>query len=148
MTLMSIRPKTMYSQRVKRAWLRGQTYNGLVGTKEDYWQRELQHIGQQQLAGYEADPSVGNVVFGFQDRYDEYRREESSVAGMFRDSALDSWHFSREFGSAPALNSTFVQCVPSTRAFADTTNDNCYVMAQHSIQARRLLSREGTSMTF
>lgn len=148
MTLMSVRPKTMYSQRVKRAWLRGQTYTGLVGTKEDYWQRELQHIGQQQIAGYEADPSVGNNAFGYQDRYDEYRREESSVAGMFRDSSLDSWHYSREFGSAPALNSTFVQCVPSTRTFADTANDNLYVMASHSIQARRLLTREGTSMTF
>lgn len=148
MTLMSIRPRTMYSQRVKRAWLRGQTYNGMVGTKEDYWQRELQHIGQQQVAGYEADSSVGNVVFGYQDRYDEYRREESSVAGNFRDSVLDQWHYSREFGSAPSLNSTFVQCVPSTRTFADTSSDNVYVMAQHSVQARRLLSREGTSMTF
>lgn len=148
MTLMSVRPKTMYSQRVARAWLRGQAINGLVGTKEDYWQRELQHIGQQQSAGYEADASVGNTVFGFQDRYDEYRRVESSVAGQFRNSTLDSWHLSREFASAPSLNSTFTSCVPSTRIFADTTDDNLYVMANHSIQARRLVSREGTSMTF
>lgn len=148
MTLMSVRPKTMYSQRVQRHWLRGQSYNGMVGTKEDYWQRELQHIGQQQLAGYEADASVGNSVFGYQDRFDEYRRFESSVAGMFRDTALDQWHLSREFGSPPALNSTFTSCVPSTRIFADTSDDNLYIMANHSIQARRLLTREGTSMTF
>ncbi|AKI26952.1 major capsid protein VP1 [Microviridae Fen7940_21] len=148
MTLMSVRPKTMYSQRMGRAWWRGQTINGMVGTKEDYWQRELQHIGQQQIAGYEADASVGNVVFGYQDRYDEYRRFESSVAGQFRNSTLDSWHLSREFGSAPALNSTFTSCVPSTRIFADTVDDNLYVMVNHSIQARRLVSKEGTSMTF
>jgi hypothetical protein len=147
MTLMSVRPKTMYSQAVSRAWLRGQSYNGLVGTKEDYWQRELQHIGQQQSAGYEADASVGNVAFGYQDRYDEYRRLESSVAGEFR-STLDVWHLSREFASAPSLNSTFTSCVPSTRVFADTTDDNLYIQANHSIQARRLISREGTSMTF
>lgn len=147
MTLMSVRPRTMYSQRVTRSWLRGQNYEGLVGTKEDYWQRELQHIGQQQAAGYEADASVGNTPFGFQDRYDEYRRFESSVAGQFR-STLDVWHLSREFGSAPALNSSFVQCNPSTRIFADTSDDNLYVMANHSIQARRLLTKVGTSMTF
>lgn len=146
-TLMSVRPKTMYSQRTARAFLRGQTYNGMVGTKEDYWQRELQHIGQQQAAGYEADAQVGNNAFGFQDRFDEYRRAESSVAGLFR-STLDSWHLSREFGSTPALNSTFTSCVPSTRIFADTSNDNLYIQASHSIQARRLLTREGTSMTF
>jgi Capsid protein (F protein) len=148
MTLMSVRPRTMYSQRVKRAWLRGSQVNGLVGTKEDYWQRELQHIGQQGINGLEADASVGfATTFGYQDRYDEYRREESSVAGNFR-TTLDNWHLSREFGSAPALNSTFVSCVPSTRVFADTASDNLYVMAHHSIQARRLVAREGSSSTF
>jgi len=150
MTLMSVRPRTMYSQRVKRGFLRGMTngMGGIAGNKTDYWQRELQHIGQQGVCGLEADVRLdGNVVFGYQDRYDEYRREESSVAGLFR-SSLDTWHFSREFGSDPALNSTFTQCVPATRVFADTSADNLYVMANHSIQARRLVAGEGSSMTF
>lgn len=148
MTLMSVRPKTMYSQRVERAWLRGQAVAGMVGTKEDYWQRELQHIGQQQLNNLEADSSAGvSGSFGFQDRYDEYRRKESSVSGQFR-STLDVWHLSREFASAPALNASFVSCVPSTRIFADTTDDNLYVMTNHSIQARRMVAQVGTSMTF
>lgn len=148
MTLMSVRPKTMYSQRSARAWFRGQSVSGLVGTKEDYWQRELQHIGQQQANGMEADSQVGaTTAFGFQDRYDEYRRQESSVSGLFR-TTLDSWHLSREFASAPALNSSFVSCVPSTRIFADTSADNLYIMCNHSIQARRLLTKVGTSMTF
>lgn len=151
MTLMSVRPKTMYSQRVKRAWLRGlssATFASTTGTKEDYWQRELQHIGQQGINGLEADAQVGaGVTFGYQDRYDEYRREESSVAGLFR-TTLNNWHLSREFAGAPALNATFVSSVPTTRVFADTANDNLYVCANHNIQARRLLSREGSSMTF
>lgn len=148
MTLMSVRPRTIYSQPIHRAFLRGQPVNGLTGTKEDYWQRELQHIGQQGVNGLEVDVSTGDVQFGFQDRYDEYRRHESSVAGEFRTSTLDSWHLAREFGSAPALNNTFVGCVPSTRIFADETDDNLYIMASHSIQARRLVSQVGTSMTF
>lgn len=147
MTLMSVRPKTMYSQRVERGFLRGRSYTGMVGTKEDYWQRELQYIGQQEISGLEADASVGNTGFGYQDRYDEYRRKESSVAGLFR-STLDTWHLSREFASAPALNSTFVTCSPSTRVFADTADDNLYVLTNHSIQARRLLAKVGRSMTF
>lgn len=147
MTLLSVRPRTMYSQRLERAWMRGLPFTGMQGGKEDYWQVELQHIGQQNVNALEADASAGNASFGFQDRYDEYRRRESSVAGLFR-STLDTWHFSREFGSAPALNSTFVSCVPATRPFADTVNDNLYVMCNHSVQARRLVSRLGTSMTF
>lgn len=150
MTLMSVRPKTMYTQRTKRGFIRGvdSTYLGTTGTKEDYWQRELQHIGQQGINGLEADAQVGAATtFGYQDRYDEYRREESSVSGAFR-STLNTWHLSRDFGSTPSLNSTFVSCVPSTRTFADTSADNLYVMANHHIQARRLVSREGTSAMF
>lgn len=150
LTLMSVRPKTMYSQRVKRGFIRGidAAFAGTTGSKEDYWQRELQHIGQQGVNGLEADPQTTQAVtFGFQDRYDEYRREESSVAGLFR-TTLNNWHLAREFAGAPALNSTFVSSVPTTRVFADTANDNLYVCANHNIQARRLLSREGTSMTF
>lgn len=147
MTLMSVRPRTMYTQPVHRAFLRGLAVNGLSGTKEDYWQRELQHIGQQEVNALEVDVSAGDASFGFQDRYDEYRRQESAVAGAFR-TTLNTWHMARSFASPPALNSTFVQCVPTTRTFADTTADNLYVMAQHSVQARRLVSQVGTSMTF
>lgn len=147
MTLMSVRPKTIYSQSLHRAWLRGLNVYGMTTSKEDYWQRELQHIGQQEMNGLEVDISAGNSSWGYQDRYDEYRRQESSVAGAFR-STLDNWHLAREFASAPALNSTFVQCAPTTRVFADESADNLYVMAQHSIQARRLVSQVGSSMTF
>jgi hypothetical protein len=153
MSLLSVRPISMYTNAMKRAWLRGMTGaggnqgapGGMLGTKEDYFTRELQAIGQQQLNACEVDLSAGYAsTFGFQDRYDEYRRLESQVTGQFR-STLDTWHFSREFASAPALNSTFVSCVPRTNPFADTTDDNLYVMAQHSIQARRMIAKSGSS---
>src|SRR5262249_346543 len=144
-----IRPKTMYSQRLMRPFMRGlNNFTGLTGTKEDYWQPELQNIGQQGVSNWESDSqaSIG-AIFGYQDRYDEYRRCEGSVAGLFV-IKVDTWHLSREFGSAPALNSTFVSCVPSTRIFSDTSNDNLYVCCNHHIIARRLVKREGTSLTF
>jgi len=151
MTLMSVRPKTIYMERAKRAWFRGvdSTFKGMTGTKEDYWQRELQSIGQQAVNGHEvsANWADDSQVFGYQDRYDEYRREESGVAGLFR-TTLHTWHLGREFAVAPTLNATFVSSVPSTRVFQDTANDNLYVCCNHNIQARRLVKKEGTSLTF
>lgn len=141
-SFLSVRPKTMYNQSLNKTWLRR--------SKEDFWQRELQHIGQQEVLNAEvySTHSDPDGVFGYQDRYDEYRRQESSVAGEFRDSTLDYWHMARNFASDPALNASFVECQPTERIFAAETNDQLYVMANHSIQARRLLSKTGHSYIF
>ena len=90
-----------------------------------------------------------NGVFGYQDRYDEYRREESSVAGAFRPGEnLDFWNFARSFASDPALNSAFVTCTPSEEPFAVPSEHTLYVMARHSIQARRMVAKTGRSFIF
>jgi len=140
-SLMSVLPKTMYAQGLPRTWNRR--------TKEDFWQRELQHIGQQEVLNKEvyAAHASPNDTFGYQDRYDEYRRQESTIAGEFRD-ILNYWHFGRNFGSSPALNSTFVKAVPTDVPFASPATDVLYVMANHSIQARRLVAPRGTSFIF
>lgn len=141
LTLMSIRPKTMYIQGQRRIWNRA--------TKEDYWQKELQHIGQQELLNKEvyANHTTPTGIFGYQDRYDEYRREESWVSGDFR-SLLNTWHFARSFASDPALNATFVKCVPPETPFAASTNDVMWICAKHSIQARRPVASSGDSFIF
>lgn len=140
MCLMSVRPRSVYMQRTTRNLMRGTNQPGLTGTKEDYWQRELEQIGMQGVNTREIDSSVDNGVWGYQDRYDEYRRMESSVHGQFRDT-LSNWHLARDFGSPPSLNQTFTSCVPTTRVFADEANDNIYVLSNHSVQARRLLRK-------
>lgn len=142
MSLMSIRPKTIYAQGLKKMWNRR--------VKEDFWQRELEHIGQAIVKNKEvyAAHASPDATFGFQDRYDEYRREESSIAGEFRSSTLDFWHMARIFASSPALNASFVSCVPTERTFAVPSEDVMYVMANHSVQARRLVARTGTSFIF
>ena len=142
MSLMSIRPRTMYMQGLARTWNRR--------TKEDFWQKELEHIGQQEVLNKEvyAAHSSPDDVFGYQDRYDEYRRQESTVAGEFRTSTLNFWHMARDFSSDPALNASFVKCVPTERTFAVPSEDVIYVMANHSVQARRMVARTGNSFTF
>lgn len=141
-TMMSVRPKTIYTQGLPRTWNRR--------TKEDFWQKELQHIGQQEVLNKEvyASHSNPNGTFGYQDRYDEYRRSESTVSGEFRTSLLDFWHMARMFSSDPALNADFVECVPTERIFAVPSQDVLYVMANHSIQARRLVAQTGHSYIF
>lgn len=144
-TLMSIKPRTMYPQGIRKTLLRR--------TKTDFWQKELEHIGQQAIQNQEvyADQSAANqtATFGFQDRYDEYRRMESTVTGQFQTSSLNFWHMARIFGSAPTLNSSFVTANPTNRIFADQTgNDTMYVMCSHSIQARRMLAKMGTSFIY
>lgn len=140
-TFMSVKPKTIYSQGLPRHWSRA--------TKEDFWQRELQHIGQQAIKNKEiyAAHATPEGEFGFQDRYDEYRRVESTIAGEFR-STLDFWHMARIFTSSPALNASFVASNPTPRIYASTSTDQLYVMANHSIQARRLVSQVAGSYIY
>lgn len=140
-SLLSIRPKTLYMQGLFRTWNRR--------SKEDFWQKEFQHIGQQEVLNKEIDASHAspNGVFGYQDRYDEYRGQESSVSGEFR-TLLDFWHMGRDFTTDPALNADFVKCVPTDRNFASTSNDTMYCYLRHSIQARRLVSRTGESFIY
>jgi len=126
-----------------RSWLKT--------TKEDYWQRELQFIGQQNIKNAEVDVRISSQssTFGYIDRYDEYRRMPSSVSGEFRGSTLDYWHFGRNFGTNATLNSAFVTCNPTERTFAVPSQDVLYVMAHHSVQARRLVAQSGAkSMLF
>lgn len=140
-SFMSVRPKTMYIQGLPRHWSRT--------VKEDYWQVELQHIGQQEVLNKEvyAPHATPNGVFGYQDRYDEYRRNESWVSGEFR-TTLDEWHFARAFGSDPALNASFVKCVPSEEPFASPSTNTLWVQVKHSIQARRLVAATGSSYIY
>lgn len=140
LTVMMVRPISVYMQGLSRMWNRR--------VKEDYYQRELQHIGQQEVltkelyAGNEQGPTADDTVFGYQNRYDEYRWHESYVSGEFRN-ILNSWHMARDFANEPTLNADFINAVPTTRIFAAQQNDTLYCMANHSIQARRLMSKYG-----
>lgn len=135
LSFMMIRPKAIYSQGVPRFWLKK--------VKEDFWQRELEHIGQQEVYTKELYGSAAaDTVFGYQNRYDEYRQHWSSISGEFR-SILDYWHMARIFSNEPVLNADFISAVPTERIFAAQQNDQLYCMVNHSIQARRLMAKFG-----
>lgn len=142
MSVLSVRPKTIYMSGVARTWNRR--------TKYDFFQKELEHIGQQQVLNKEvrAAHATPDGVFGYTDRYDEYRRSESFVAGEFATSVLNYWHLARDFASDPALNASFVSCVPTERSFAVPAEDVLQIMVKHNMQARRIVGRNTNSFIY
>lgn len=140
MSVASVRPRTMYMQSLERGFSRR--------TNLDYFQRELQHIGQQEIyrreVYAEADNAGagGDFVFGYGPRYDEYCHIRSRVSAEFRD-ILDMWHLGRDLGGPPGLNQSFIECDATKRILASQATDSLWCMFNHSIQARRMVSRNG-----
>lgn len=142
MTTLSVRPKAIYTAGAERHWLRRD--------RNDFWQRELEHIGQQEVWNGELYVDAGDTptetygTWAYQDRYREYRESQNRVAGEFRDT-LDYWHLARQFGDRPVLNQSFVECDPSKRIYNVQTNDGLWMAVQHSLVARRFVSRNASA---
>lgn len=113
MGLLSILPKPMYQQGINRQWLRP--------TRYDYYFREFANLSEQAIERaeiyYGTSEADNKTLFGFQGRYNEMRQKDNMVVGEMR-STFDYWHLGREFSSAPALNETFITCVPRKDIFA------------------------------
>lgn len=141
MALASVRPRSMYASGLARHWFRR--------VKEDFWQKELEQIGQQEVYNKEvyADHTSPNGVFGYNDRYAEYRHQSSYVSGDFR-TTLNDWHLARIFASDPALNADMVKCEPSKRIFAEQTEDCLWGMFSHDISMRRLVGNRTIGRIF
>ena len=141
LTLMSVVPKNMYMDGVSR--------NLTKWSHTDFYQKELEHIGMQEVLSSELYAKEGNVatntIFGYNDRYYEYRHQPSTVAGDFRDT-MNHWHLARSFAQRPVLNESFIKCEPSNRIFADQTgNDTLWVMVNHNVKARRMVKRNASA---
>lgn len=136
MTCLSVRPKAIYTSGIKREWFKE--------TKDDYWQKENQFVGQEPVFTREvyADNTVADdTIFGYQDKDYQYRRGVSHVSGEFRN-AYDYWHLARQFSGHPGLTDGFITVEPNfnKRIFADQTNDGFLFATNHRIVARRLVT--------
>jgi len=105
--LVSSRADITYQKGINRMWTRS--------TRYDFFWPKLQQIGEQAVLRREIY-ATGTVVddetvFGYQERYGEYRYKPSEIRGMFNSyytNALDQWHLAEEFSGAPTLNSAFI----------------------------------------
>lgn len=134
LSLLSVRPKTVYTQGIPRKFQRVDMM--------DWWQKELEILPWQSIPNkeiYAASPAPDDV-FGYVPKYDEYRHEFSYVSGSFRPGKTESsFHMSREFSSPPTLNGSFVECTPTDRIYSDSNMPELLITSRHNIRAARLV---------
>lgn len=106
-----------YQQGLHRMWTRR--------TRYDFYWPAFAHLGEQPIRNdeiYAQGTAADTDTFGYQERWAEYRHRPSRITGKFRSTttgSLDAWHLAINFGSLPALNSSFIQDAPPlSRALA------------------------------
>ena len=108
--LCSVRADLNYQQGMRRMWSRR--------TRYDFYFPVFAHLGEQAVLNREIYATGGasdTGVFGYQERWAEYRYKPSLITGLFRSTSagtLDAWHLAQRFTSLPTLNSTFIQDTP------------------------------------
>nr|QJB19024.1 MAG: major capsid protein [Microvirus sp.] len=129
LVLMSIRSYPKYQQGVSRMWLRQ--------TRYDFAFPDFAHLGEQSIlnkeiyvVGENSNDAVGSGqnydVFGYAERYADYRAPYQFISGYFRSSSpdsLDSWTLAENFTDLPVLSDAFIQDNPPIdRVVADSDN--------------------------
>jgi len=108
--LVSVRADLTYQQGIERMWSRS--------TRYDFYWPALSMIGEQSILNQEIwyqNAAADLLVFGYQERYAEYRYKPSRLSGLMRSDAtgtLDPWHLSQDFATLPVLDTTFIQDTP------------------------------------
>nr|QJB19487.1 MAG: major capsid protein [Microvirus sp.] len=135
--IISVRADLTYQQGLNRMWSRK--------TRFDFYWPALSHIGEQAVLQKEiyatGVPAEDDIVFGYQERYAEYRYRPSQITGLFRSTAaqpLDAWHLAQEFETAPVLDETFiVENPPLDRCIAVTTEPHFLFDSHFTIRCAR-----------
>lgn len=108
--LINIRADLTYQQGLRKLWSRS--------TRYDFYFPAFAMLGEQAILNKEiyCDGSANDAnVFGYQERWGEYRYHPSRISGLMRSTAagtLDGWHYAQKFASLPTLNSTFITDTP------------------------------------
>nr|UXQ87992.1 MAG: major capsid protein [Microvirus sp.] len=118
-----------YQQGVERQFSRS--------TRFDYYWPALAHLGEQGVLQKEIEatgvPATDDAVFGYQERYAEYRYKQSVVSGLFRSSApgsLDRWHLAQDF-SGISLSSAFIQENPPVKRVIAVNTEPDFIFDSH-----------------
>lgn len=119
--LVSVRADTTYQQGMSRHWS--------VRSRYDYYEPLAANLGEQPVLNKElylpsTYVSTAEDVYGYQERWAEYRYKASYVTGLFRSNAaasLDSWHLAIELPSLPTLADMLPESPPIERIVAVTS---------------------------
>ena len=136
--ILRIRGAVSYSQGLDRRWSREDRY--------DFMWPELSQLGEQPILNKELwieGDSTDDDVFGYQERYADYRFAKNLITGQFdpaHSASLDIWHLSEEFGSQPSLNQTFIQdATPMSRVTAVTSQHDFIIDGRCDVKVARIL---------
>lgn len=117
----NVRADLTYQQGLNRMWSR-------QGRFDFYWP-VLAHLGEQVVLNkeiYAQGTAEDDEVFGYQERYAEYRYYPGQITGKFRSTdpqPLDSWHLAQKFSSLPTLSSQFVEDNPPVERVIAVQNE-------------------------
>jgi len=127
--LCNVRADLTYQQGLAKMWSRE--------TRYDFYFPVFAHLGEQAVLNkeiYVTGTSTDDDVFGYQERWAEYRYKPSQITGLFKSTSsgtIDAWHYAQKFTSLPTLNSTFIQETPPverTTAVGSAANGQQFLM--------------------
>ena len=138
--LVNVRGDITYSQGIERYWSKQ--------TRYDFYYPVLAQIGEQSVTNVELwtkgdGATTDDLVFGYQERYAEYRYKPSRLTGLMAvdaASSLSAWHLSEDFTSLPTLGDTFIQSntgTPLDRALAINTEPHIIFDSYIQMQCAR-----------
>jgi len=127
-------PKSSYNQGLGKFWTKFDKF--------DHYFPQFANLGEQEVKASEIYvtglKANDDKVFGYQQRYAEYKYSMNRIAGDFRDT-LAHWELSRRFTAVPDLNQSFIECTPDDRIFAitDATEHKLWISLYHKVDALR-----------
>lgn len=143
--LSALRPDSNYTQGIHRSLIKQNVY--------DFFNPIFENLGQQEILNCELfaqNTSDDKNVWGYTDRYNEYRKIESMTTGAMRDITgqenLDPWVIKRKFATLPTLSSGFIEVNPSEYDYLfnfehSATRPQAVIHAVNLIKAIRPISK-------
>jgi len=102
-------------------------------TRLDFYWPVLANLGEQAVTNkeiYAVGTSADDTVFGYQERYAEYRYRPGKITGRFRSNdpaTLHIWHLGQAYSSAPTLGDTFIQEAPPVDRIVSVTTEPQFI---------------------
>ena len=124
--LLNVRADLTYQQGIPRMFSRR--------TRFDFYWPVLAHLGEQAILNkeiYAQGNDKDDEVFGYQERYAEYRYFPSMITGKLRstyDQSLDVWHLSQKFDNLPTLSAQFIEDHPPVDRILAVQNEPQFII--------------------
>lgn len=124
--LLNVRADLTYQQGIPRMFSRR--------TRFDFYWPVLAHLGEQAILNkeiYAQGTAKDDEVFGYQERYAEYRYFPSMITGKLRSTdpqSLDVWHLSQKFDNLPSLSAQFIEDNPPVSRILAVQNEPQFII--------------------